>query len=57
MGDRSPESALGEVVGRLDGRVGGEGPERGPDLEQVVGEQPVPTIAAALRAGFIEQLS
>ena len=47
------ERALGGVVGRLDAVDGGEGPERGPDLEQVVGELAVPAGAPALRAGVL----
>ena len=54
--DRAAERAFGGVVGRLDAVDGGEGPERGPDLEQVVGELPVPAVAPALRAGVFEQL-
>src|SRR5918999_1789762 len=54
------EGAFGEpfglVVGRFDGSVGDECPERGPDLEQVVGEAPVVAGALALAAGVFEQL-
>ena len=50
------ERAFGGVVGRFDAVDGGEGPERGPDLEQVVGELAVPAVAPALRAGVFEQL-
>jgi hypothetical protein len=39
--DRAAERALGRVVGRFDRGVGGEGPQCGPDLEQVVGEASV----------------
>lgn len=33
--DRASQGALGVVVGRLDLGVGGEGPERGPRLQEV----------------------
>ena len=47
-GARSARSA-GLLVGSTPS-IGGEGPERGPDLEQVVGELPVPAVARVLRA-------
>ena len=53
-GLRSARSA-GLLVGSTPS-IGGEGPERGPDLEQVVGELAVPAVAPALRAGVFEQL-
>jgi hypothetical protein len=55
--DRSTERALGWVVGRFDAIDGGEGPERGPDLEEVVGEASVPAGALAFRGGVLEQCS
>lgn len=55
--DRSTERAFGGVGGRLDPVGVGEGPERGPDREQVVGELVVPAGAPALGAGVLEQLS
>jgi hypothetical protein len=55
--DRCSKRAFGGVVGRLDPLDRGEGLERGPDLEQVIGEAPVPASAAALRAGVLEQRS
>ena len=55
--DRCAERALGGVVRRLDAVDGDERPERGPDLEQVVREPPVPASAPALRAGVFEQLA
>jgi hypothetical protein len=55
--DRRAERAFGGVVGGLDAWDGDEGPERGPDLEQVVREPPVPARALALGAGVLEQLS
>jgi hypothetical protein len=53
--DRAAEGAFGGVVGRFHAGVGGEGPERGPDLEQVVGEAAVQAGALALAAGVFEQ--
>ena len=44
--DGAAQAALGVVVGRLDAVGDGEGPERRPALEQVVGEESV-----ALRLG------
>jgi hypothetical protein len=55
--DRCAERALGGVVGRLDALDGDERPERGPDLEQIVGEASVPAGASALGRGVLEQLS
>jgi hypothetical protein len=55
--DRGAQRAFGGVVGRFDTGVGGEGPERGPDLEQVVGEASVVAGARALAAGVLEELS
>ena len=52
--DRRAERALGRVVCRLDPVDGGECPERGSDLEQVVGELAVPAIARLLRRGLLE---
>ena len=57
MDDRRAQRAFGGVVGRLDRVGGGKGPERWPDLEEVVGELAVPAGAPALRAGVFEQLS
>ena len=54
--DRRSEGAFGGVVGRLDPLDRGEGLERGPDVEEVVGKAPLPGSAGALRAGFFEQL-
>ena len=56
MDDGAAERAFGRVVGRLDPVEDGEGPERGPDLEQVVGELAVPAVAPILRRGVLEQL-
>ena len=55
--DRFSERSLSGVVGGLDLVDRGEGPERGPDLEQVVGELPVPAVAPSLGAGLFEQPS
>ena len=55
--DGAAECAFGGVVGRLDVRVGGEGPERGPDLEQVGGELSVPAVALPLGRGLFEQVA
>src|SRR3954449_7742276 len=55
--DRRSERAFGGVVGRLDPLDGHERPERGPDLEQVVGEPAVPTSACALGRGRFQQRS
>jgi hypothetical protein len=52
--DRRAERAFGWVVGRLDARDGDERPERGPDLDQVVGELSVPAIARLLRPRLLE---
>ena len=49
------ERPFGGVVGRLDAGVGGEGPQRGPDLEQVVGEHAVKAGAFAVAPGALEQ--
>ena len=57
MDDGAAERAFGGVVGRLDALEDDEGPERGPDLEQVVREPPMPAGASAFRAGVFEQLS
>ena len=54
--DGAAQCALGWVVGRFDAGVGGEGPQRGPDLAQVVGEAAVVAGALALAGGFLEQL-
>jgi hypothetical protein len=50
-----PQCAFGGVVGRLDAGVGDEGPQRGPDLEQVVGEAAVIAGAFAVAPGVLEQ--
>lgn len=52
MDDGRSERALGGVVGRLDAGDGAEGPEREPDLEEVVGEL---AGAPVLGAGVFEQ--
>ena len=53
--DGAAERALGGVVGRLDPLDRDEGPERGPDFEQVVGEPSVVAGALALAAGVLQQ--
>ena len=55
--DGAAERALGGIVGGLDAVQDGEGPQGGPDLEQVVGELAVPAGPPALRAGCLEQAS
>jgi hypothetical protein len=54
-GARSARSA-GLLVGSTP-VDGGEDPERGPDLEEVDGEPPVPAGALALGAGVLGQRS
>jgi hypothetical protein len=54
---RAAQRALGGAVGRLDAVQGGEGPQRGPDLEQVVGESAVVAGACALARGVFDQLA
>lgn len=56
MDDWAAERAFGGVVGRLDGGVGRERPQCGPDFEQVVGEAPVVLGAGTFAAGVFEQL-
>ena len=56
MDDRGAERTFGSIVGRLDAFDGHEGPERGPEIEEVVGEPAVPAGAFALRRGVLEQL-
>jgi hypothetical protein len=55
--DRAAERAFGGIVGRFDRGVDGEGPQRGPDLEEVVGESSVMAGAFALAGGVFEQRS
>ena len=54
--DRAAQCAFGGVVRWFDSVCGGEGPECRPDVEQVVGEPPVPAGAPALGGGVFEQL-
>jgi hypothetical protein len=46
--DRAAQAALGGVVGRLDAVELVEGPERRPDLEQVIGEGAGVLVASTL---------
>src|SRR6266498_2208889 len=50
--DGGAQAAFGGVVGRLDLGDGREAPERGPELEQVVGEPARETLPLAFRAPF-----
>jgi hypothetical protein len=54
--DRAAQAALGSVVGRLHAGDGGEGPERRPELERVVGEAPDELVALAFAASLEERL-
>src|SRR6266496_275946 len=53
--DGAAQAALGVVVGRVDAVDDGEGPERGPPLEQVLGEEPVTLGLGALGCCALEQ--
>ena len=55
MDDWSAECALGGVVRRLDAGCGGEGPERGPDLEQRAGEAPTLAVAGVLDGVLVQE--
>src|SRR5450756_1920981 len=53
--DRPAQAALGVVVGRLDAGHAGEGPQRRPALQQVLGEAAVAAVAGALARRLLEQ--
>ena len=55
--DRAAQTAFGVVVGRFDAVDDGEGPQRGPALEQVGGEETVVLRLRALARGLFEQRS
>src|SRR5450759_5618282 len=53
--DRPAQAAFGVVVGGLDAGHAGEGPQRRPALEQVLGEAAVAAVAGALARRLLEQ--
>src|SRR5450830_1045349 len=53
--DRPAQAALGVIVGRLDAGDAGEGPQRRPALEQVVGEGAVAAVARRFARRLLEQ--
>jgi hypothetical protein len=53
--DGTAERAFGGVVGWFDGGVGGEGPERRPDVQQVLGEPAVVAGARGLARGVLDE--
>ena len=53
--DRPAQAAFGVIVGWLDAGHAGEGPERWPAFEQVLGEGALATVAGALARRLLEQ--
>src|SRR5450830_1846662 len=53
--DRPAQAAFGVVVGGLNAGDTGEGPQRRPALQQVLGEAAVATVAGALARRLLEQ--
>src|SRR5450756_498409 len=53
--DRAAQATFGVVVGGLDAGDAGEGPQRRPALEQVLGEGAVAAVAGALARRLLEQ--